>query len=151
MKMSSKVMDVEEARAWRQKIPRSVSARALVFARAEEANSPFVIEVTRGQGPDGKNLIIHIVKRADIHPDLAIKIVQHALVDVFGADAGKQAECDYRNVIELKKKYGRDVVPEDHDAMTIIFDQGPIAYTHSPTWVRDKLALALGKWSRANW
>lgn len=146
--MTTKILTPEESRSWQRKIKDKVDAEPLVFARADEATAPFVLEVTNGQAPGGgKNLIIHLIKRADIHPDKAVEIVQHALVDVFGAKVGEQAECDYRNVTELKKRYGEDqMISEAHDSLTVIFPPGPVVYTRSTKWVRDQMAMALRRW-----
>lgn len=143
-----KPMNPEEARAWQKKISETVDASPLPFARADDANSPFMLEVTNGQSPEGgKTLIIHIFKRVDMHPQRAKEIAQHALHDVFGAEAAAQAELDYRDVKELKKRYGQDnIINEAHDSLTIIFRPGPIAYTRSRSWVRDQMAMALSRW-----
>ena len=142
-----RILSPEESRVWREKLPKNAKASPLVFARADEANAPFVLSVTNGQAPGGgKTLIIQIVKRADIGHDRAIAIVQHALVDVFGADTGKEAECDYRDVQALREKLGKEVVAEAHDSMTIIFDSSPVAYTRPRDWVRDQMAAALRRW-----
>jgi hypothetical protein len=145
--MTTKMLTPQESRAWQQKIKDHVQAAPLVFSKADDATSPFVLEVTNGQSPEGKTLVIHILKRADVDPDKAVLIVQHALVDVFGPEAGAQAECDYRNVAELKKRFGPgNVIGEVLDSMTVIFKPGPIARTRGRDWVRDSLAVALNRW-----
>lgn len=137
----------EEAKVWQQRIVDNVDASPLPFECADEATAPFIIEVTNGQSPEGKTLIIHLIKRADLHPDRAIEVARHALVDVFGPDAGTQAECDYRNVAELKKKLGDEqMISEAHDSLTIIFPTSSIVYTRSRAWVRDQMAMALRRW-----
>jgi len=153
--MSTKILSPDESKKWSDKLKKSTSASPLVFARGDEAFQPFLLEVTKGQSSTGgKTLIIHVIKRADIEPERAEEIVRHALVDVFGKHAGVEAECDYRNVAELKKRFGpENVVNEPFDSMTIIFDRNPhtggvstIAYTRSIAWVRDKMTVALAKW-----
>ena len=143
--MTTKILTQAESRAVAQKFKdKSVNAEPLVFSKADDATSPFVLEVTNGQSPEGKTLVIHIFKRQDVVKDRAIAVVQHALVDVFGADAGAEADCDYRDVVALKKAYGSQmVVNEPMDSLTIIFRTGPVAYTRSRDWVRDRLATAL--------
>lgn len=146
--MSTKILTVKESVEWQNKIKDKVGAEPLVFSKANEATSPFTLEVTNGQGPDGKTLIIHVFKRADIDPRRAIEIVQHALIDVFGPDAGAQADCDYRDVRELKKRFGDNhLASEVHDSMTVIFGPGPIALTRPRAWVRDRMAMALRRWN----
>jgi hypothetical protein len=143
----TRILTPQESRDWQKKIKGQVKAEPLVFSKADDATSPFVLEVTNGQSPEGKTLIIHIFKRTDVDPDKAVLIAQHALVDVFGPEAGAQAECDYRNVAELKKRFGPDhLASEILDSMTIIFKPGPIAWTRSRDWVRDSLAVALNRW-----
>lgn len=152
--MGTKVLTPQESRDWQKKIKDHVAAEPLVFSKADDATSPFVLEVTNGQSPEGKTLIIHIFKRTDVDPDKAVLIAQHALVDVFGPEAGAQAECDYRNVSELKKRFGAEhLASEILDSMTIIFKPGPIAWTRSRDWVRDSLAVALNRWYQksASW
>jgi hypothetical protein len=153
--MATKLLNPEESRRWQSKIKDSVDASPLPFARADDATSPFMLEVTNGQSSGGgKTLIIHIFKRADMHPKRAQEIAQHALHDVFGAAAAAQADLDYRDVKELKKRYGQDnMINEAHDSLTIIFRPGPIAYTRSRSWVRDQMAKALSHWytKSLNW
>lgn len=146
--MTTRVLNPEEARVWQRRIKDTVDASPLVFDRAEDGNAPFHLEVTNGQAPGGgKTLIIHVFKRADIAPERAQEIVQSALVDVFGV--GHEAECDYRDVGELRKRFGdKHLASETHDSLTIIFPPGPIAYSRRAGWVRDKMALALFDWYR---
>ena len=144
--MTTKELTPEESREWRRKIEgKNVKAEPLVFARADQGAGPFVLEVTNGQGPEGRTLIIHVFKRGDVHPERAKEIVQHALVDVFGEQAGREAECDYRNISELKKRLGNEMVNESHDSLTVIFG-GAVAMTRNRDWVRDNMALALARW-----
>ena len=147
--MTTKVLNPEEARIWQQRIKDTVDATPLVFERAEDANAPFHLEVTNGQAPGGgKTLIIHVFKRADIARERAQEIVQSALVDVFGQGAGEQADCDYRDVVELRKRFGeKHLASETHDSLTVIF-KGSIAYSRRTEWVRDNMAAALFDWYR---
>jgi hypothetical protein len=141
-------LSVDESRQWEKKIADSVDASPLVFARADEGIGPFVLEVTNGQGPNGaKTLVIHMIKRMDLDPARAVEIARHALTDVFGPEAGAQADCDYRDVAELKKRYGdKHIVNETHDSMTVVFDSGVIPYTRSIESVRNQMADALRRW-----
>jgi len=143
--MATRILTREESKAIQSKFKdKHVGAEPLVFSKADDVTSPFVLEVTNGQSPEGKTLIIHIFKRLDVGRERAIAVVQHALVDVFGAEAGTQADCDYRDVAAMKKTYGQGmVVNEPFDSLTIIFRTGPVAYTRSRDWVRDALATAL--------
>lgn len=145
--MANKILTPDEAREWRRKIKGKVSAEPLAFSKADEATSPFFLEVTNGQHPDGRTLVIHVFKRADIVPERAIEIVQHALTDVFGRDAALWADCDYRNVTELRKSFGdAHLASEVHDSLTVIFRPGPVALTRTRNWVRDQMAAALRRW-----
>lgn len=137
----------EEAERWQKKIPNHIDARPLVFAKADEIDSPFVLEVTNGQGPLGtKTLVIQITKRADANKQRALLVVRHALADVFGADAGKVADCDYRDVAELRKRLGKEMINEAHDHLTVVFDGGVVPAIRHRDWVRDQLAAALRRW-----
>ena len=149
-KGGTRILGPQEQRQWSQKLNHEVGAKPLVFAKAEDANAPFQISVTNGQSPEGKTLIIQLVKRPDGPPDRAVVVAQHALVDVFGRDAGSQAECDYRDVKELRARMGNEMVNEEHDSLTIIFKPGAITYTRRPEWVRDRLAAELRKWFEAS-
>jgi hypothetical protein len=149
--MTTRILTAQESQVIAKKFEDKVSAAPLVFSRAEDATSPFVIEVTRGQAADGKTLVIHIFKRLDVPKSRAIEVVQHALIDVFGAETGAQADCDYRDVAALKRAYGREmVVDEPFDSLTIIFRPGLVVYTRTPNWVRDQMALALTRWYRSS-
>jgi hypothetical protein len=146
----TKILNPQEQAQWGKKLNKGVDAKPLSFEKAQEANAPFQISVTNGQVPEGKTLIIQLLKRPDIHPDRAVQIVQHALVDVFGRHAGAEAECDYRNVAELRKRFGNEMVSEDHDSLTVIFSPGTVAYTRRPHWVRDQMAAACRRWYDAS-
>lgn len=143
---NTRMLNAQEQAQWGKKLNKDVAAKPLLFAKAEEANAPLQISVTNGQVPEGKTLVIQFLKRPDIHPDRAVAIVQHALVDVFGRHAGAEAECDYRNVAELRKRMGNEMVSEDHDSLTVIFMPGTVAYTRRPSWVRDRMADACRRW-----
>lgn len=140
------MLDAKEQAQWSKKLNNGVGAKALEFARAEDANAPFQISVTNSQVPEGKTLVIQFLKRPDLNPDQAVAIVQHALIDVFGRHAGAEAECDYRNVGEIKKRMGNEMIAEDHDSLTVIFGPGTVAYTRRPAWVRDEMARACRAW-----
>jgi hypothetical protein len=145
-----RILNRDERRVWQQRIKDTVDASPLVFDRAEDGNAPFHLEVTNGQAPGGgKTLVIHVFKRADIDPGRAQEIVQSALVEVFGPTAGAQAECDYRDVKELRAIFGdKHLASETHDSLTIIFPPGPISYSRRTDWVRDRMAAALFNWYR---
>ena len=147
---TTRMLNPEEKARWGKKLNKDVTAKPLLFARADEANAPLQISVTNGQVPEGKTLVLQFLKRPDIHPDRAVQIVQHALVDVFGRHAGAEAECDYRNIAELKKRMGNEMVAEDHDSLTVIFMPGTVAYTRRPSWVRDRMADACRRWYEAS-
>jgi len=139
-----KVLTPEESRAWQSKIKNRVDADPLVFADAKEAELPMALEVTNGQDPSGgRTLVIHVFKRADISQDHAINVMQHALTDVFGAQAADQADCDYRNLKRLKERFGDQMIRESCDTMTVIFRPGPIALTRDKNWVRNQLIQAI--------
>lgn len=149
--MTTKMLTKDESRKWSERLVGNVGARPLKFARAgDDGRSPYMIEVTNGQweaDPTKKTLVIHVIKRADINPDRALEVVRSALVDVFGPHVGRTAECDYRNVGELRKRLGTgNMINESHDSMTIIFPPGPITYTQPPESVRARLAHALRVW-----
>lgn len=137
----------EEQTHWSSKLNNDVSASPLEFARAREANAPFQISVTNGQAPGGgKTLIIQLQKRPDIRKERAVAVAQHALVDVFGATAGREASCDYRDVVEMRKRMGEEMVAEEFDNLTIIFDPGVIVATHRTETVRTRMADACRRW-----
>jgi hypothetical protein len=142
----TRVLNSQERASWGQRLNKSVKTTPLIFAKAEDANAAFQVSVTNGQVPEGKTLIIQLEKRPDIDPRRAEEVAQHALIDVFGRTAAAQAECDYRNVKEVRSRMGNEMVGEDLDHLTIIFSPGPIAYTRKPAWVRDQMALALKTW-----
>jgi hypothetical protein len=151
MDTGTKILTPEESKKWQGRLKdKNLSAKPLSFERAQDANAPFQVSVTNGQDPGGKTLIIQLEKRPDIDPDRALVIAQHALVDVFGPGAGQEAECDYRNVNELKKQLGKEMVPENTDNLTIMFGPGVIAFTRRPNWVRDNMAAALRRWYDAS-
>lgn len=130
-----------------------------MFADAGDvaSNDPYVLRVTNGQwdkDPSKKTLVIQVYKRQDIEPARAIEVIQSALHDVFGPRAAEQAECDYRNVSEIKKKLRMDRLPDGElDTATIIFRPGPIVYTQRPERVRDRMARSLREWHERslNW
>lgn len=149
--MTTRMLTTAEQKKWAPAMNKSVEASPLIFAKAgENGNDPYMIEVTNGQweqDPSKPTLVIHVIKRADIHPDRAVEVLQHALTDVFGRGVGRQAECDYRNVGELKRRLGKgNFIQEAHDSMTVIFPPGPIVYTRKTSWVRDQMAHAVRKW-----
>lgn len=136
-----------EQAQWSSKLNNDVSAAPLQFARAQDANAPFQISVTNGQAPGGgKTLIIQLQKRPDITKERAIAVAQHALVDVFGKDAGREADCDYRDVAELRKRMGREMVAEEFDNLTVIFNPGVIAAMYRPETVRTRMADSCRRW-----
>lgn len=146
-----RALSTDEQRHWSKKLNKDVVAAPLIFKRAQDANAPFQISVTNGQGPgSGKTLIIQLAKRPDIAPARAVEIVQHALIDVFGPTAGREAECDYRDVAELKKRMGKEMVAENQDSLTVIFDPGRIAATRRPASVRTAMAEACRRWFEAS-
>lgn len=148
----SRILSPDESRAWQKKLgDKDVGARPLVFERAQEANAPFQVSVTNGQVPGGKSLVIQLIKRPDIDPARAVLIAQHALVDVFGPHAGAQAELDYIDAAELKKRSGvDDKFVAETDSLSVVFGPGPITATRRPAWVRDQLATALRRWHEAS-
>ena len=158
--MTSRRLTAEETAHWGKKLNNgSIKPEAMKFADSGtiKDNDPYVLRVTNGQwdkDPGKKTLVIQVYKRLDIPPDRAIEVIQSALIDVFGEKAGSQAECDYRNVGEIKKKLKMDKLPDgEHDTATIIFAPGPIVYTQRPERVRDRMALALRTWHERslNW
>jgi hypothetical protein len=149
--MTTRTLNPKERAQWAGKLNGEVRPSALVFADAgEDGSGPYMIRVTNGQweqDPRQKTLVIQVFKRVDIHPDKAVTVLQHALVDVFGPHAGAEAECDYRNVAELKKVMGaNNVISEPHDTMTVIFRPGAVTRTRRPAYVRDRLAHEIRKW-----
>lgn len=147
-----------EQKKWAPTMNKSVEASPLIFSKAGEGgNDPYMIEVTNGQwekDPSKPTLVIHVIKRSDIHPSRAVEVLQSALTDVFGRGVGKVAECDYRNVDELRKRLGTgNFIQENHDSMTVIFPPGPIVYTRKTAWVRDQMANAIRVWHErsSNW
>lgn len=146
--MSTRILSQDESRQWQSKIKDSVGAKPLPFSKADDANAPFQISVTNGQAPEGKTLIIQLVKRPDISAERAVEIVQHALVDVFGRHAGEEAECDYFDAEEMKRKFGQAALPVD--ALTVTFRPGPIALTRRPEWVRNQMAASTVRWFQAS-
>jgi len=143
--MTTKILTADESKKWQNKLDNNISASPLVFARADEANSPFMIEVTNGQDENGKNLIIHVFKRGDLDPEKALLIFKHALQDTFGRQGAIEGECFYINAAEMNKKMGGKTFA--HDSMDVTFHSGTTtACIRSKEWVRDRLAAGLRKW-----
>lgn len=150
--MTTKMLNAEESRRWQKKLAnKTMGASPLQFSTANDLNAPFQISVTNGQAPGGRTLVIQLVKLPGLSVPRATEIVQHALVDVFGAEAGRMAELDYLDAQELKKRAsvdGRFVL--DADSFSIKFPPGRISATRKCDWVRSNMAAALMRWYQAS-
>lgn len=153
--MNSRILTPTESRRWQQKLTDDVSAKPLDFAVADDANAPFQVSVTNGQAPGGgKTLVIQLMLRPDVRRERAVEVAQHALSDVFGREAGAEADLDYMDAAELKKRTGVDgKFVTNVDSLSIVFGPGRVSATRRPPWVRDQLAAALRRWweTSAGW
>ena len=151
--MATQILTGKDKHEWTERLNEDVGAKPMIFDKAPMANASLIVEASYGQAPGGRTLIIHLAKRPDVSEERATKIAQHALVDVFGEHAGKEAECDYRSVSKLREKFGSEMINESCDNLTVIFKPGLVANTRSPKWVSQQMAAAIARWEleSLNW